>query len=267
VERFAFYAETNAIHILLNHECTRKSIVFSVDKKDWNKTHDIFEKLLKQRGISKEHIALLSDTIDDNYHVILSLEQQHQQQEREPPQTDESTNNNGKHEDGDGDKQPKESAAQIALRLAQEQCSDIFMDQFGTPYAAINVGDHIETLPMKHSRFRNWLCRMFYTSTGGNILTSDNVTNVLSILKAKAEFDSGDRKNLYLRVGTLPEEPNTIYYDLTNKDWQIVKITPQGWSIIESKDAPILFKRYNNQRPQVILVNQRNILLIFLIDS
>jgi hypothetical protein len=111
------------------------------------------------------------------------------------------------------------------------------MDQFGTPYAAIKVGDHIETLPMKHSRLRSWLCRIFYTSTGGNILTSDNVTNVLSILKAKAEFDSGDRKNLYLRVATVREDPNTIYYDLTNKDWQIVKITPQGWSIIESKAA------------------------------
>jgi hypothetical protein len=56
VERFAFYADTNAIHILLNHQYARKSIVVSVDKKDWNKTHNVFEKQLKQKGISKEHI-------------------------------------------------------------------------------------------------------------------------------------------------------------------------------------------------------------------
>ena len=50
VERFAFYTETNAIQVLLNHQYTHKSIVFSVDKKDWNKTHNIFEKQLKQKA-------------------------------------------------------------------------------------------------------------------------------------------------------------------------------------------------------------------------
>jgi hypothetical protein len=80
VERFAFYSETNAIHILLNHQYTRKSIVFSVDKKDWNKTHNVFEKQLKQKGISKEHILLLSDVLDNNYQAILSLGQNLQNQ-------------------------------------------------------------------------------------------------------------------------------------------------------------------------------------------
>src|ERR671932_229334 len=73
VERFAFYTETNAIHILLNHQYTRKSIVISVDKKDWNKTHNIFEKQLKQKGVSKEHILQLSDVLDNNYKTVLSL--------------------------------------------------------------------------------------------------------------------------------------------------------------------------------------------------
>jgi hypothetical protein len=73
IERFAFFSETNAIHILLNHQYTRKSIVFSVDKKDWNKTHNIFEKQLKQKSISKEHILQLFDVLDNNYKAILSL--------------------------------------------------------------------------------------------------------------------------------------------------------------------------------------------------
>src|SRR5215216_3874124 len=67
VERYAYCAETNAIHILLNHQYTGKSVVFSVDKKDWNKTHNIFEKQLKQKGISKEHILQLSDVLDNNH--------------------------------------------------------------------------------------------------------------------------------------------------------------------------------------------------------
>jgi hypothetical protein len=102
VERYAYCAETNAIHILLNHQYTGKSVVFSVDKKDWNKTHNIFEKQLKQKGISKEHILQLSDVLDNNHEAILrSLrDDEHQQQEQEQEQekrNDESKDKQQKH--------------------------------------------------------------------------------------------------------------------------------------------------------------------------
>jgi hypothetical protein len=257
VNRFAFYRKTNAIQVLLNHHYDSKSIVFSVDKRDWNNTHSIFEKQLKQKGIDKKHIRLLSDIIDNNYQAILSLEPE---LESDSDSGSEQQQSSSSYQDQNGDEEDdvddKESAAQVALRLAQELCSSIFMDQFGTPYAAITVGNHIETLQLKSSRFRNWLCKIFYTSAagGGNILTSDNVINVLSILKARAEFDSGDRSNLHLRVATAApaDEPNnTIYYDLTNKDWEFIKITDHGWSVIQSNDAPIMFKRHSNHQPQV----------------
>jgi hypothetical protein len=64
----------------------------------------------------------------------------------------------------------------------------------------------------------------------------------------KAESDiSGNIKHLDLRVGKISDY--TFFYDLTNSKWSVVKITPDGWSIIE-KDLPILFKRYSNQQPQ-----------------
>jgi hypothetical protein len=74
VEHFDFYSKTNAIHILLNHQYTGKSIVFSVDKKDWNKTHNIFGKQLKQKGVSNEHIMQLTDVLDNNYKAIFGLD-------------------------------------------------------------------------------------------------------------------------------------------------------------------------------------------------
>ena len=138
------------------------------------------------------------------------------------------------------------SSAQIALGLAEERCSELFLDQFGIPYAAVKIGEHIETLSLKSSRFKSWLCRTYYTSEH-DVLNSENVTNVLNILKAKAEFD-GLTKDLHLRVASIPEEPFTIYYDLTNKEWQIIKITKDGWSI---EYASVIFKRYSNQQPQV----------------
>ena len=88
--------------------------------------------------------------------------------------------------------------------------------------------------------------RIFYTSEQ-KILNTESVTNILNILKARAEFD-GVARNLSLRVAAITEELRTIYYDLTNKDWQVIKITKYGWGI---ENMPIIFRRYNNQQPQV----------------
>ena len=40
----------------------------------------------------------------------------------------------------------------------------------------------------------------------------------------------------------------SIYYDLANKDWQVVKITEDGWQIEQS---PILFRRYGSTGIQI----------------
>ena len=50
------------------------------------------------------------------------------------------------------------------------------------------------------------------------MLNNESVTNVLNILKARAEFD-GTPRNLHLRVAKVPTEPHTIFCDLTNKEW------------------------------------------------
>lgn len=40
----------------------------------------------------------------------------------------------------------------------------------------------------------------------------------------------------------------SILYDLTNEEWQVVRITHRGWNI---EYAPVIFRRYSNQKPQV----------------
>lgn len=56
--------------------------------------------------------------------------------------------------------------------------------------------------------------------------------------------DEIKKVNLNLRVAKTNND-NTLYYDLTNSKWEIVKITPEGWGIIKNNDIPI-FNRYEN---------------------
>ena len=66
-------------------------------------------------------------------------------------------------------------------------------------------------------------------------------------MEAKATFSRNPPKELHLRVAKYDND-NSILYDLTNPQWQIVRVTERGWDI---EYAPIIFTRYSNQIPQV----------------
>ncbi|HKU50615.1 MAG TPA: hypothetical protein VJP79_11735 [Nitrososphaera sp.] len=153
-------------------------------------------------------------------------------------------NNGSEAENDSAQNRSQVSKAQEALELARTRCSELFLDQHGSPYAAINVKGHIETLPMNSTRFRNWLSKIYYEQNK-SVLNGEDITNALNVLKAEADFNE-NRHTLHLR---LAEAPDTIYYDLTDSAWQAVKITAKGWSV---ENAPAsLFMRYNNQQAQL----------------
>ena len=84
------------------------------------------------------------------------------------------------------------------LASVREQCEELFVNQYGEPYTAVKIREHLETLNLNHTRFRNWICRSYY-ELEGKVPNSENITNTLNILKANAEFD-GNSKELHLRV-------------------------------------------------------------------
>ena len=145
----------------------------------------------------------------------------------------------------DKDEKDEKDEKEDTLQLVNKNCSEFFLDQYGLPYAAVRLIDHVETMSINGKRFRNWVCKTKYDATNA-LLSSETLTSVLNILKAKAEFENNSR-NLHLRVAENDREPDVIYYDLTNRKWEVVKITADGWSIEKS---PIIFRRYSNQRMQ-----------------
>ena len=62
------------------------------------------------------------------------------------------------------------------------------------------------------------------------LLTTENLNNVLRFLEAKATFSGNPPRELHLRVA-MYDDDNSILYDLTNPEWQIVRVTESGWNI------------------------------------
>lgn len=105
-------------------------------------------------------------------------------------------------------------------------------------YATFEVNGHHETYRLSSKPFKQYLARRFYLKTK-KVPGSEAIQNALTVLDGKARFD-GKQIPVFLRLAACDGK---IYWDLSNKDWRIVEISAQEWRVIESKDAPIRFRR------------------------
>jgi hypothetical protein len=213
-----------------------RSISFNINKSNFNKTIKGFQEAAINgfAGLSRYDVDAITSVLinpDGGYiQYLTSPKSKAEEEENEDSQ----------------------SLAHIALKMIENINPELFTDQFGEAYIVININNHLETLAINSSRFKSWLNKKFFQeSQTGKFLTTDALTKVLSLVSATAEFDC-PRKELQVRVaGCTEKEPYTIYYDLTNQNCEVVKITPDGWSILGGNDIPTIFRKYKNQKAQV----------------
>lgn len=141
-----------------------------------------------------------------------------------------------------GEEDPKQ--ADVLIRLA-EQSATLFHSDVGETYAHVAHKGHREIWPIRGEAFRLWLVRTYYFQTGKSP-NSESVREALGVLAAKARYDGATHK-LSLRVA---RHDGAIWYDLANDAWQAIRITEEGWEVIDN--PPILFQRFANTAPQVI---------------
>lgn len=148
------------------------------------------------------------------------------------------------------EKPPRKSQADKLVELVVEENCILFHDQFKEPYAHVLITGHRETWKLKSRQFKRWLCTKYWESEEKAPHTNA-ISSALTILEGKACFD-GRKIKLENRVAMFE---GAIWYDLSNEDWQAVKISHNGWEIVN--DPPILFRRYAHQQPQVLPIKQK----------
>ncbi len=126
------------------------------------------------------------------------------------------------------------------LQVASD--ADLFHSAEGDGFATVKVcgpaGDHVETWPIRSRGFKRWLRGEYYRATKESI-DSKILNDCIETLDARALFD-GNELSVYRRVARVDNE---VYIDLCTSSWEAIRITAEGWRLINSDACPVRFCR------------------------
>jgi DNA polymerase elongation subunit (family B) len=141
------------------------------------------------------------------------------------------------------------NAAQSIIKLAKENASLFFNDQYNIAYAKVKVENHEEVIALESSKFEYYLSKLYYYHTVGKVANQESLNNAIRLLLAETHFNTSS-KVLNLRVAWGEIKGKEIYIDLTDSKWRCIKLTDKNWEIVQ-QNCPVLFTRFN-QKAQVL---------------
>ena len=147
----------------------------------------------------------------------------------------------------------KPTKATMLMCLVEDSGASFFHSEVKDLYAAMTVNKHTEIMSIASRAFELWLTGLFY-NVYGQPISSDAIKQVLGACSAKAMYDNPNPVSLSVRVA---EHDGEFWYDLTNNDWQAIRVSKDGWFI--ENEPPILFDRFRHQSPQAIPTKGGNI--------
>ena len=152
-----------------------------------------------------------------------------------------------------GGYEQKKSQSELLLEVL-ESIDDLifFHDDLSEPFVRIPINNHKEIWRCRSKQFKRYASKIFW-DTYGKAMNSDALNTALNVIEGKACFD-GSQHKLTTRVAS---SDGAFWYDLGDSEWQVVKITQNGWEIVTN--PPILFKRYSHQQAQVLPVETGDI--------
>jgi 5S rRNA maturation endonuclease (ribonuclease M5) len=122
------------------------------------------------------------------------------------------------------------------VELADE--IELFHSPDGDAYGSLIVNGHVETWPLRSKVFRRYLMHRFYQEYGQTPSTQP-IQDALGLLEGKALYE-GPEHSIHIR---LAEYQGCIYVDLADSGWRVVKVAANEWSIIQSRECPVKFRR------------------------
>ncbi|MFV0351841.1 MAG: hypothetical protein ACK5JF_05970 [Oscillospiraceae bacterium] len=148
--------------------------------------------------------------------------------------------------DGEETKSPKPTHSQKMLDIVDSTGTEFFHTERDEPFAAIPVDGHFEICNLGSKAFRARLAGWYYQSTG-RAIGNNAINEAIDIMTFSALYLEKKERILHTRVAGTSD---AIYYDLGNKEWDVVHVMPGSWTV--TNKLPPMFRRFTHQLPQVI---------------
>ena len=139
--------------------------------------------------------------------------------------------------DGSDDK----NAASAIIEMAAEHCSYIH-DPDGEAYVLLTVGSIRQCHRLESKAYIEWLSYQYYRSES-TAPSDTSIKAAVAAMTGKAKFE-GEQHEVFTRIA---KHDGAYWLDLCNDQWQAVRITPQGWQVIDN--PPVIFVRGASMRP------------------
>jgi hypothetical protein len=142
---------------------------------------------------------------------------------------------------GEGEDKNDSSPTGI-LDLIEKSGVRLFHTPGGIPFVSFYSKNHWENWPVKSSIFETWLSAMCYHHNGA-VPSQKSIAEAKNTLAGQAQFSSREEK-VHIRLAS---HDDSIYLDLCNESWEVVKISSDGWGI--SAQSPVNFYRAPGMLP------------------
>ena len=134
-----------------------------------------------------------------------------------------------------------QSMAARLVELAADQCRFIHDSNMDT-YAVMTCDQHRECWPLDSRTFSEWLSFNYYRMAG-SAPNDQAIRSAIAALKGEAKYE-GQQQDVFTRIAY---HDDAYWLDLCNNQWQAIRITQDGWQVIDA--PPVLFTRTPSMRP------------------
>lgn len=150
----------------------------------------------------------------------------------------------------DGDSEEKQTPTQKLLRFAENNIIRTVrsFNSHSSVYGIIKINEHYRVLFLDSTECRQWLISAYLEHTG-KVHGKDLYKNVLGVIIAKSITNQIPFEKIHNRICF--SDDDEIFYNLCNDDYEIVKITKDGYSIIQNSLDNPLFRRKSSPLPQI----------------
>ena len=139
------------------------------------------------------------------------------------------------------------TASQADKLVALGRAADLFRSSASAEpeaFGAIAFDDRQETWSVRSTRFKRWLNQRYF-ETHAKSPNKEAIASAINTLEAVALYGESSRDTA-IRVY---ETGDTIYVDLCDEQWRAVRVTGDGWEVVDHRDLEFHFVRRRGMEP------------------